>query len=69
MIHMANQIGSFFAAYPKNEAVAGIKDHLEKFWEPRMRRQIIEYAAQGAGGLHEYVLEAVKQLAPAPASK
>jgi formate dehydrogenase subunit delta len=62
MIHMVNQIALFFASYPKEDAVAGIADHLKKFWEPRMRRQIIEYAAQGGGGLHEFALEAVKQL-------
>jgi len=62
MIHMANQIALFFAAYPKNEAVAGVTDHFQKFWEPRMRKQIIEYVAQGGGGLHELALEAVKHL-------
>jgi formate dehydrogenase subunit delta len=68
MIHMANQIAIFFASYPHDEAVAGVTDHLEKFWEPRMRRQIIEYVAHGGRGLHEYALEAVKRLAPIAAS-
>ena len=62
MVHMANQIALFFAAYPKEEAVAGVADHLRKFWEPRMRKQITEYVAHGGGGLHEYALEAVKRL-------
>ncbi len=62
MVHMANQIAFFFAAYPKDEAVAGVTDHFQKFWEPRMRKQIIEYVAQGGGGLHELALEAVKHL-------
>jgi formate dehydrogenase subunit delta len=62
MIHMANQIALFFASYPRDEAVAGVADHLKKFWEPRMRRQIIQYVAQGGGGLHELALKAVKQL-------
>jgi formate dehydrogenase subunit delta len=62
MIHMANQIALFFASYPKEEAVAGVTDHLRKFWEPRMRKQITEYVAQGGAGLHEYALEAVKRL-------
>lgn len=69
MVHMANQIALFFAPYPKDEAVAGVTDHFQKFWEPRMRKQIIEYVAQGGGGLHELAVEAVKRLAPAPASK
>lgn len=62
MVHMANQIANFFASYPRDEAVAGVTDHLQKFWEPRMRKQIIEYVAQGGGGLHELALEAVKHL-------
>jgi len=62
MIHMANQIASFFAAYPKDEAVAGITGHFKQFWEPRMRKQIIEYVAEGGGGLNELAVEAVKRL-------
>lgn len=59
---MANQIALFFAGYPREEAIAGVADHLKKFWEPRMRRQMIQYAGQGGGGLHELVREAVKRL-------
>jgi formate dehydrogenase subunit delta len=62
MIHMANQIALFFAGYPKDEAVAGVTDHLQKFWESRMRKQIIEYVAHGGAGLHDLALEAVKLL-------
>ena len=62
MVHMANQIANFFASYPKEEAVAGVADHLQKFWEPRMRKQITEYVAHGGGCLHELAIEAVKRL-------
>ena len=62
MVHRANQIALFFASYPHDEAVAGVTDHLKRFWERRMRTQIIEYVAKGGGGLHELALEAVKQL-------
>jgi formate dehydrogenase subunit delta len=62
MVHMANQIALFFEGYPKEEAVASVTDHLQKFWEPRMRRQIIEYAASGGAGLHDLVRESVKRL-------
>jgi formate dehydrogenase subunit delta len=62
MVHMANQIALFFASYPRDEAVASVTDHLRKFWEPRMRRQIIEYVRHGGGGLHELALEAVNRL-------
>jgi len=62
MVHMANQIALFFASYPRDEAVASVTDHLQRFWEPRMRKQIIEYVTRGGGGLHELALEAVKRL-------
>jgi len=72
MVHNANGIAQYFASYPREEAIASITDHLQKFWERRMRSQIIEYVAHGGGGLHELVLEAVKRLpavTPQPASK
>jgi len=62
MVHMANQIALFFASYSREEAIAGVTDHFKKYWEPRMRKQIIEYVAHGGGGLHELALEAVKHL-------
>jgi len=62
MIHRANQIALFFASYPHDQAVAGVTDHLQKFWERRMRAQIIEYVSHGGQGLHELALEAVKRL-------
>jgi formate dehydrogenase subunit delta len=62
MVHMANQIAQFFAIYPHDQAVAGVQDHLQKFWERRMKDQIIGYVAGGGAGLHALALEAVKRL-------
>jgi len=62
MVHRINQIALFFAGYPHDEAVAGVTDHLERFWERRMRDQIIAYVERGGTGLHELALEAVKRL-------
>jgi formate dehydrogenase subunit delta len=62
MVHMANQIATFFASYPREEAVAGVADHLQKFWDPRMRRQLLDYIAQKGMGLHELVGEAAPRL-------
>ncbi len=42
LINMANSIGEFFQSMPDHdEALAGIADHVHKFWEPRMRRTIL----------------------------
>jgi formate dehydrogenase subunit delta len=41
LIRMANRIGEFFQAMPdRAEALDGIAQHLRKFWEPRMRREL-----------------------------
>jgi formate dehydrogenase subunit delta len=69
MVHNANQIALYFAAYPREEAIAGVTDHFEKFWERRMKQQILEYVANGGGGLHELVLEALKRLQTASAAQ
>jgi len=65
MVHNANQIALFFASYPHDEALAGVTDHLQKFWEHRMRQQLLEYVDHGGHGLHELVLEAAKKIRPA----
>jgi formate dehydrogenase subunit delta len=62
MVHDANQIALFFASYPREEAIAGVTDHIKKYWERRMRDQIRQYVAQGGGGLHDLAVEAVKRL-------
>ncbi|MBS1212059.1 MAG: formate dehydrogenase, delta subunit [Proteobacteria bacterium] len=64
LVKMANNIGAFFQAEPdRATAVHGVVDHIRKFWDPRMRKQIIEYYREGGAGLSEIVSQAVKQLA------
>jgi formate dehydrogenase subunit delta len=66
LVLMANQIGRFFAAQGEAQASADIADHLEKFWEPRMRRAILAHLAAGGAGLDPPVRRAVERLrAPA----
>jgi formate dehydrogenase subunit delta len=44
LIHMANQIGTFFEAMPDlEEALLGIANHLRNFWEPRMIGQLLNH--------------------------
>ena len=43
LITMANQIGAFFKSYPDREqATKDIAGHLNKFWPPVMRKQIVK---------------------------
>jgi formate dehydrogenase subunit delta len=41
LAYMANQIGRFFAHQKEDQAVAAINDHILKFWDPRMRKQLL----------------------------
>jgi formate dehydrogenase subunit delta len=62
LVYMANQIGKFFASQGADEAVAGTLDHLRKFWDPRMRAEILTYLDGGGSGLDPNVREAVLRL-------
>jgi len=44
LIYMANQIAAFFAPQGKEKAVAGIADHINRFWDPHMRKRFLEIA-------------------------
>lgn len=58
LIHMANQIATFFESKPHAEGVAGTAAHINDFWEPRMRRQLLALIDEGKPGLRPLVLEA-----------
>jgi formate dehydrogenase subunit delta len=62
LVYMANQIGKFFATQGDEAAVAGVLDHLKKFWDPRMRAEIVAYAQGGGAGLDANVAKAIAQL-------
>ena len=62
LVMMANQIGRFFTPQRDGDAVAGIADHLEKFWDPRMKASIVAHWRSGGAGLDGPVREAVGRL-------
>lgn len=63
LVAMANQIAAFFAAEPDRQAaVEGVAGHLKRFWEPRMRREILEVLDGGQDhGLDPLVVAALQQ--------
>jgi formate dehydrogenase subunit delta len=65
LIKMANEISAYFASEADAEQAArDVAAHLKRYWEPRMRRQIIAYFRErGGGGLTELALRAVAVLA------
>ena len=58
LVRMANQIAAFFHSRPREEGVAGVAEHINKFWEPRMRRQFFEMLDSGGEGFDELVVVA-----------
>jgi formate dehydrogenase subunit delta len=62
LIYMADQIGKFFAAQGHDKAVAGVANHLTRFWDPSMRKKIVRHLNEGGEGLDPVVREAVARL-------
>ncbi len=63
LVSMANQIGKFFVTQPEADPASGIADHLEKFWDPSMRKAIIAHLHVGGEGMAPEVRSAVERLA------
>jgi len=64
LVEMANDIAAFFQTEPRADAIAGVKSHLKRFWEPRMRRDIVAHLNAGGTGLDELARAAVESLKP-----
>jgi len=65
LVKMANDIGNFFRAEPQREdAIAGIANHIAQFWTKRMRAKLNSHLKQdGDSALDELPREAVRRLA------
>ena len=47
LVHMANQIAKNFAIEGEEMAAASTAKHITDFWDPRMKRLIIEHSETG----------------------
>jgi formate dehydrogenase subunit delta len=66
LVKMANDIGNFFRAeLEREDAIAGIANHIDKFWTKSMRRKM---EAHGEAGLDELPRDALRRLATEPAA-
>jgi formate dehydrogenase subunit delta len=50
LVYMANQIGTFFKSQDTAIASAKIREHIVKFWDPRMRKAILDHLDAGGSG-------------------
>jgi formate dehydrogenase subunit delta len=58
MIRMANQIASFFNGSGPEVAVKDAAEHINKFWEPRMRAALLTHLDKGGEGLDATIVSA-----------
>jgi formate dehydrogenase subunit delta len=63
LVRMANQIADNFDYGDRDKAVAGVLDHLWRFWTMEMKRTIIDQYRGGDIGLNEIAAEAIEALA------
>ena len=60
LVSMANDIAANLSF--QGHADERIADHINRFWAPRMRKLLLEYAADDGQGLSETLLPALKKL-------
>ena len=57
LVHMANQIATILAT--DHDPVAAVAEHVILFWDPRMKKMILE---QGSAGLSPVAAAAIDRL-------
>ncbi len=58
LVRMANDIGNFFRSEPEREdAIAGIANHIDKFWTKSMRRKMALHGDEGLDDLPRAALQ------------
>ena len=63
LVSMANQIGIFFKSYPEEVGVEGIREHIAKFWNRKMREELFAHIdSQDGQDLEPFVAKAIERL-------
>ena len=62
LVHMANQIATFFRTQPGTDQAERVAQHLRDYWDPRMRAQIAQIAEDPGSGLSPLARDAVALL-------
>jgi formate dehydrogenase subunit delta len=66
LVYSANQIADFFKAQGEAKAVPAIADHINKYWDPKMRADFLRLTSEQQGELKDLVRKALSQVrAPA----
>lgn len=62
LVMMVNQIAKNLAVRGEENAVQSTAEHIKKFWDPRMRKAILEHLKTGGQGLQPLAKRAVEKL-------
>ena len=63
LVRMVNQIAENFDTGDQRTAVAGVLDHVTRFWTLDMKKQIIAHVKDEKTGLNEIAEAAIRELA------
>jgi len=70
LIRMANDIAAFFITESETTAAESILRHIQRYWDPRMKSQIVAHFNERRGvDLEGPVFAAIQQLAAETAAK
>ena len=62
LVYMDNQIATAFRTQGAEKDASATYDHIWHFWDPRMRRLILEHLEAGGSGLSDVAGNAVARL-------
>ena len=63
LVRMAQQIADNNNITPDVEVVAAkVAEHIQKYWDPRMKQQIIDYAKSDEAQVTQVVARAISQI-------
>lgn len=64
LVMMANQIAKAFLPQGEERALPQIADHIDKFWDPRMKAGMAAHLAAGGEGLTPLAAAAMRLVKP-----
>ena len=62
LVYMINQIANYFISYSEEKAIDSTINHIDQFWDKRMKKEIIDHANNKGEGLNTIALKAVQRL-------
>ncbi len=63
IVMMANQIATFFESQPGDQGPQNVAEHINRFWERRMRHQFFEILERDPSGMKDMVVKAAAFIA------